>query len=166
MKRNILVLLILTLTFSCKEKNQRIYLKEFKHYPNTLKTTKHKNNYYFLHNYYFIENAPKNNHKLKLLTDKFSDSLMNYKLNDSLKSVTLIFFTDKESIWTSKIDENYYGEGYRPEDYYNPRRAEYSYRLDKNNNTWLEKIIYENETKKVIPKISFIEKKKLEKKNE
>ncbi len=77
-----------------------------------------------------------------------------------------MYYTDKNKFWLVNVNENYYGEGYGPEDYYNPRRAEYDYRLSTKGEIWLERIIYENETKKVIPKISFIENKKLGKKHE
>ncbi|GAA4296815.1 hypothetical protein GCM10023163_17130 [Aestuariibaculum suncheonense] len=137
-------------------------MKEFKHYPNTEKVTSSRS----IFKHYFIENAPKNNLKLRKLTDKYSDSIMTYKLSDSLKSIIIMYYTDKNKFWLVNVNENYYGEGYGPEDYYNPRRAEYDYRLSTKGEIWLERIIYENETKKVIPKISFIENKKLEKKHE
>lgn len=150
---------------SCSTSIENPSLIEFTHFPNNEITTKNKNSY-FLFNNYFIENAPRDNDQLRKLTDKYSDSLMKYNLNDSLHSVTFFFFTNKEGIWSKNIDESYYTEGYGPEDYYNPRRAEYSYRLDSKGNIRLEKIIYENETRKVIPKVSFIETTKLKNKNE
>lgn len=161
--RTIIIILITTsIIISCSSKNKKVKLKEFNYYPNTEKVTSTKS----LYKYYLIENAPKDNIKLRKLTDKYSDSIMTYKLNDSLKSVIVMYFTEKNKFWMVNVDESYYGESYGPEDYYNPRRAEYDYRLNSNGDIWLERIIYENETRTIIPRISFIENKKLKITNE
>lgn len=113
-----------------------------------------------IYRYFLIQNAPNNDDSLRIFTAKLMRDIVNVKLNDTLKKVTCLFFTDeKRGVWND-IDENYKSDGPTVEDYNNPRRAEYIYHLDKENNVWLECVIYKNE-RAVIPSVVYIKSKKI-----
>lgn len=147
------IFIIASIFFACTQKNTLPEYKEFKNYPNDNRINSDGS----LFQYYFIENAPKDNEKLRLYTDKITKELMTYNFNDTLKRVTFIFFTDRESFFWG-TDENYHSNSSGIEDYNNPRRAEYSYSLDKKNKIWLSTTIYENK-RASIPPIVYIKSK-------
>lgn len=147
--RNFKILFFFLLTSCLNKKISKPFLKEFIYYPNNNNASSIGS----LSHYYFIENAPEDDNDLLYCIDNLSKAKMNLKFNDTIKKVTFFFFTDKGCHFISKVDEAYQSEGPTVEDYYNPRRAEYTY-LKKNNKIVIHKTIYKNE-RAVIPKIIF-----------
>lgn len=128
---------------------------EFKNYPNTDRVTETQS----MFKYYFIKNAPENNEEFRKYTDELVYQLMNYKLNDSVKSITFFFFTEKKfGFFWGPIDVNYHSDGSGVEDHNNPRRAEYTFSINKQKEVWLSTTIYKNE-RTVLPSIEYSKRK-------
>jgi hypothetical protein len=102
---------------SCDSVKTKPEYLEFENYLNTDRVTETNS----IYKYYFIKNAPENNEKLIEYTDNLVYKLINYKLKDSVKTITFFFFTEKNfGFFWGPIDVNYHSNSSGVEDANNP----------------------------------------------